>query len=76
MSKTVSNIAIDIDNDHLSLNTKNEIDSHPRSGGGLGIENVKKRLDLIYGDHYSLKGINDDDIYEVNLKINLGQHGL
>ena len=43
----------------------------PDSHGGVGMANVRQRLDLIYGDRYSL-GINEgDDTYEVILDIPL-----
>jgi hypothetical protein len=35
--------------------------------GGLGIENARKRLDLLYGKQYSLKIYNRDLEYEVDL---------
>jgi LytS/YehU family sensor histidine kinase len=37
--------------------------------GGVGIENVKKRLALYYPDHHELKITNDKDHYKVELKI-------
>ena len=37
--------------------------------GGVGLTNVKKRLDLIYGTDYTLN-IKDDDTYSVDLRIN------
>ncbi|MBR1394093.1 MAG: sensor histidine kinase [Prevotella sp.] len=41
------------------------------SQGGVGLSNVRQRLDLIYGEHYSL-GVNEaDDTYEVILDIPL-----
>lgn len=39
--------------------------------GGIGSENVKKRLELIYGDHHHLHIVDTDDVYEVKLIINL-----
>ena len=35
----------------------------------MGLTNVKKRLDLIYGTNYTLN-IKDDDTYSVDLRIN------
>lgn len=37
--------------------------------GGVGLENVRKRLNLIYGDDYSLNIQNDNDTYNVDLTI-------
>lgn len=45
--------------------------SHTPQQGGVGMVNVRQRLDLIYGDNYSL-GINEtEDTYEVILDIPL-----
>ena len=38
---------------------------------GTGIENVKKRLELLYKDKYELQIINDTEIFVVNLKLEL-----
>lgn len=38
---------------------------------GIGIENVKKRLGLIYPGCYSLKIVNNDETYKVLLQINI-----
>ena len=38
---------------------------------GIGIENVKKRLDLIYPDSYSLKIKNNHDTYKVLLEVQI-----
>ncbi len=40
-----------------------------RGRGGLGIENSRKRLDLLYGKNYSLEIINKEMIHSVILKI-------
>lgn len=39
--------------------------------GGIGLENVKKRLDLIYSDKYELEITNDGVSYNVKLTIEL-----
>jgi len=39
---------------------------------GIGLENVKRRLELVYADHYELTIKNDLDKYAVLLKINPG----
>lgn len=38
---------------------------------GIGIQNVKSRLDLLYGNTYSLDIIDSENYYEVSLKLQL-----
>ncbi len=38
---------------------------------GLGLKNVKRRLDLIYSEQYTLEVIATEDTYKVNLSIDL-----
>ncbi len=38
---------------------------------GIGIENTRKRLDLLYGANYTLKILDANDVFDVNLSIPL-----
>jgi len=38
---------------------------------GIGLANVRKRLDLLYKDAYTLKIIPDEDIYTISMQISL-----
>ena len=38
--------------------------------GGIGFKNVKKRLDLLYADNYSLHIEDNNQSFEVVLKLN------
>ena len=40
-----------------------------KSRGGIGLDNVRKRLDLIYHDRYSLAIDQSEDTYSINLNI-------
>lgn len=51
-----------IDNTNHALKNTNEINS-------IGLKNVKKRLELIYGENYALKTISKSPKYIVKLKI-------
>lgn len=42
-----------------------------RSGSGIGIENTKRRLDLIYKDKYTWEQSLEDNIYKVTITIQL-----
>ncbi|RRB00081.1 sensor histidine kinase [Larkinella rosea] len=50
--------------------------SVPRAHSGIGLQNVRKRLDIIYGARYSLQLFNEEDTYLVVLKIELEPTGL
>ena len=42
-----------------------------RSGSGIGIENTRRRLDLIYKDRYTWQQTLEDNIYKVKITIQL-----
>ena len=48
-------------------NIKRDEDSSQK--GGIGLENVKKRLNLIYGAEYNLDIAEDEESYRVNLSL-------
>lgn len=69
-------IAFRLHNTLLQLDIKNSIDPDyaevkSKSKGGLGLENVKQRLDLIYPQKYSLSIMRENDCFEVKLEIEL-----
>lgn len=55
----------------LVLETENHWFERTDESKGIGIENTKKRLDILYGDNYSLKQIQTGGKYITTLKINL-----
>lgn len=44
-----------------------------KGNGGIGLQNVQKRLDFLYPNKYDLTMNNDTKIFKVDLKINLAQ---
>ena len=42
-----------------------------RSGSGIGLENTRRRLDLIYKDHYTWEQTVEDNIYKIIITIQL-----
>ena len=50
--------------DNTLLKNKDNTDK-----GGVGLANVRRRLDLLYGDDYSLRITDDDNIHSINLII-------
>jgi len=66
------NISFSTDNNMLSFSVMNSIsDNKPTmsEASGIGMENVSKRLNLLYHDKYFLKTTLHDDYHEVILKI-------
>jgi len=49
-------------------NTKN---NGTKLSKGIGLENIKKRLDLIYKNNYKLNIQSENDVFKVNLELNL-----
>jgi sensor histidine kinase YesM len=69
-------ISVDLktENHKLVFDCKNSIPQQakdPRESGGVGIVNIKKRLELIYGDHAQLTMNNDGFEHSVHLIIPL-----
>ncbi len=51
--------------------THNTIHNRKKSSSGLGLENCRKRLELIYGDSFLLKNHEDGDQYHTYLSLSL-----
>jgi len=75
------NISVDVEDYLLNFkveNNKPENDSSDETGytEGIGLKNVRRRLDLIYGDQYELTVKNEKVVFGVELKVNLdGRNG-
>jgi sensor histidine kinase YesM len=64
-------IKITLHNDSLNLTTSNHINKNNKdSASGIGLNNVKKRLSLLY-PHHILNVLHDENIYQCNLQLNL-----
>ncbi|MBS1512788.1 MAG: histidine kinase [Bacteroidetes bacterium] len=59
------NIMFTVSNSYNSLKEDNNI----TKDGGLGLENVKKRLELLYTDEYSLNEESSNNLYSVTLQL-------
>lgn len=69
-------IIFKLDKNSLQLNVINSVDQdysadQIKPNKGLGLNNVKQRLDLIYPQRYLLKTTKDNTCFEVKLEINL-----
>jgi len=52
-------------------NTNYPKDDADRSGSGIGLENTRRRLDLMYANRYTWQQWLENDIYHVCIKLNL-----
>lgn len=65
-------ISIEIEDGYIRLycrNNKFHDDRTPKEHGGIGLANLRKRLQLLYGGDFSLDITEDDNLYTVNLTI-------
>jgi two-component sensor histidine kinase len=73
--KDESFISIDMvmNDERLLLTVKNSKSDNKqvKDSQGIGIENTRKRLDLLYGDKYHLYIIDNENLFTVNLSIPL-----
>ncbi|MHA4894020.1 sensor histidine kinase [Pedobacter sp. PWIIR3] len=70
-------IIFQFNENRLQLYVQNSIDpeyslSANKAEGGLGLDNVKQRLNLIYPQRHSLNIIKEGDLFEIKLDIELG----
>ena len=54
-------------------NSKQDSNNGLNEKGGIGLENLRKRLDLIYSEKYSLKQNETEEAFEINIKIPLDE---
>ena len=65
-------VAVAVEEDMLRFNCRNSKADQPnKEKGGVGLSNVRKRLDLLYDHDYSLKIEDKSDVYHVELVIPL-----
>lgn len=74
--ESIIDIVLKVENGVLTLTTSNPVRTKPtdESHVGIGIENSRKRLDLIYGKDYSLDINETEDQFDLTLTINLKNH--
>lgn len=69
--KTFVKINLDITDESIFLNVKNKIGVYrePTNNSGIGLENIRNQLELIYPDLHQLEVNNNGESYEVSLTI-------
>ena len=74
LSEGYVHIALLIEGDEIRFhleNAKPSIDVADGKPGGIGLENVQRRLDLLYDQRYELHTLETEDTYAVDLYLNL-----
>lgn len=74
VSEGFVNIQMDVEDTQLEMSIENSKPAMPRinhRSGGIGLQNVQRRLDLLYPEQYELNIDNQPGKYIVHLKINL-----
>lgn len=70
--KSPLKIHLNLSNNQLQFNVQNRIKTKQKDNvGGIGLENIKKRLALIYADNYELIINEKDKIFEISLLIQM-----
>lgn len=65
-------IDIKVTGNKLFLKVENSCRApHKANSSGLGLRNVKRRLELSYPDAYELQMVNNGDFFEIDLKLDL-----
>ncbi|WP_158868285.1 sensor histidine kinase [Maribellus comscasis] len=74
-AKSFIGVFMRLDGDRINFRVNNSIhNSQPeKEKGGLGLKNLKKRLKLIYNDNFLLETKENDNSFEINIKLPL--HG-
>lgn len=68
---TFLTIDLSLTENNLQIEIQNSFDEHRNhnNNGGLGLSNLKKRLDLYYENNYKYSVENDNSVYKVSLNL-------
>jgi LytS/YehU family sensor histidine kinase len=65
-------LSIFIEEDQLKMKLVNgKAEQQKTATGGIGIANVRKRLELLYPDQHQLRTSNEEHVFVVSLKLQL-----
>jgi LytS/YehU family sensor histidine kinase len=80
ISEGFVDIILDVVDNNVILQIENSKPPRPQGirnkpAGGIGLVNVRRRLDLLYPDNYTLKITEEADKYKVHLTLSLNDVG-
>ena len=81
MEESFVSIDINVKKDELILRVENsKVDDDPQQDAdytkGIGLRNVRRRLELIYGQSYHLQVFNEEEVFMISLHIPLNPPGV
>jgi hypothetical protein len=62
-------IYLKVDENELNFRIENSAIKKEHSKNGIGLENIKKRLEMLYPKSYFLEILQEEELFKVNLKI-------
>lgn len=63
------NITLKVDKNELNFRVENSAIKKEHSKSGIGLENIKKRLEMLYPEKHILEIVQNEELFKVNLKI-------
>ena len=63
------NITINSNSETIKFKIENSSKTEIITNHGIGLDNIKKRLELLYKNQYRLDITNDEDIFKVELRL-------
>ena len=63
------NINLKVDENELNFTIENSAKNNKNSKKGIGLENIKKRLEMLHPKKHFLEILQEDKVFKVNLKI-------
>ncbi len=63
------NISLQVDDKFICFNVENSAKQKVHSKKGIGLQNIKKRFDMLYGEDGFLKISEDENLFTIDLKI-------
>ncbi|WP_431135576.1 sensor histidine kinase [Psychroserpens mesophilus] len=72
--KLTINIQLIADSNSIDFSIQNSNSENNTSQLGIGLDNIKKRLELLYANQYHLDIKNEDGVFSVQLQLNTGKH--
>jgi LytS/YehU family sensor histidine kinase len=63
------NITLKVGRNELSFRVENSAIKKEHSKSGIGLENIKKRLEMLYPEKHILEISQNEELFKVNLKI-------